>query len=293
MAAYCAPPVSTFWGTPLSPCDAVARISPAKVARRPLTVFAVAPIEDRRSAEIERLARQLAQLKAQKAASEAQATAASTPVEPAPWPSEAPRAQSRPDESASSTAPMEVGDVLGRLGKHGEKSHFCGISTLDGAEYAPQILALAGRVPDVSTEEVINAPVLHSMKPELGAIAWSRAPAGYDGELVAVTCPTAMLGKPKNLVALRADVTHIAPHLDSGDIGDALVVIDRSSAAKAFDNLKFYAWDICGEVHIGWMQTSPRPDEAACLGRVVAVYVEEDKERSKAKSCWKEEDEVW
>lgn len=290
MPAFCAPPFSSFHGTSVRP--SVARRACARQSRRPPTVSAVAPMEDRRAAEIERLARQLAQLKAQKAAIEAQGKAASVPKEPAPWPAEAPRPSAHAEASAPSSS-KAAGPVLERLGKHGEKSHFCGMSTLDGQEYAPRIVPVLGKIPGLSPSSFEDVPILESGKRKMGSVSWSYVPTGYPGELVAIDCPTSELGKTKKLVAARVDVSHVAPHFDPGVIGDGLALIECSLKAKEFDNLKFYAWGINGEVHIGWMPTCPLPEEASCLGRVLCIFIEENPNRVKAKSCWKEEDEVW
>lgn len=258
--------------------------------RRTLRILAVAPMEERRAAEIERMAKQLAQLKAQKAALEAQKRRASK--EPEPWPSESPRPPA-PVQAQALAGTEDSGPVLQRLGKHGEKSHFCGISTLEGHEYAPRILPVVGTIPGVSLKAFEDIPDLNSTGRELGCIAWSSVPAGFAGELVAINCPTQDLGKASLLVAARVDISHIAPEFISGNIGDALALIDCSKSAKMFDSLKFYAWGIGGQVHIGWLQSKPPPEDAICLGRVLGVMLEEDKERVKARSCWKEEDEVW
>lgn len=288
MQAFSSPPLSAFRGASLR--QSVKPTTCGHDFRRPLTVSAVAPMEERRAAEIERMAQQLAQLKAQKAALEAQKRASSK--EPAPWPSEAPRPPALVEVKAPVGA-AESGPILGRLGKHGEQSHFCGISTLDGHEYAPRILPVVGTIPGISEEDFEDIPNLNPTKRKLGAIAWSSVPAGFDGELVAINCPTNDLGKASMLVAARVDISHVAPHYDSGKIGDALALIDCSEKAKEFDNLKFYAWGIQGQVHVGWFQSRPPPEDAICLGRVLGVIIEEDKERAKARSCWKEEDEVW
>jgi hypothetical protein len=182
--------------------------------------------------------------------------------------------------------------VLERLGKHGERSHFCGMSTLDGADYAPRVLAVAGRVPGAAAADVRAAPAVAGGKREMGVIAWARAPEGWAGELAAIDCPTDALGMAPDLVGLRVDIQHLAPGLEASD-GDGLAIVDRGAAAREFDSLKFYAWDVAGEVHIGWLQGKPTAGEATCLGRVVCVILEEDKARARARSCWKEEDELY
>lgn len=288
MQAFSVPPLSAFRGASLGP--SLNTRTCGHDFRRTLTVSAVAPMEERRAAEIQRMAQQLAQLKAQKAALEAQKRSASK--DPEPWPSEAPRPP--PPPQATKPAVIEkAGPVLERLGKHGEKSHFCGISTLEGHEYAPRILPVVGTIPGISVKAFEDIPDLNPTKRNLGCIAWSSFPSGFAGELVAINCPTQDLGKASQLIAARVDISHIAPQFDSGNVGDALVLIDCGEKAKVFDNLKFFAWGIEGQVHIGWLQSRPPLEDAVCLGRVLGVIVEEDKERVKARSCWKEEDEVW
>jgi hypothetical protein len=247
--------------------------------------------EEKRAAEIERLARQIADLKAKKnsefSARPARAAATSrvqSPPAPEPVAAEAPMADA-----------VGADAIRSLLGKHGEGSRFCSIGTLEVSEHSSRIAAVAGTVPGVSALALRAAPYFGGDGEDtFGAVAWTYVPAGLSGELVALP-PSEVLSRARDIVALRVDPGHIGPTVaGSGAEGrDAMAVVDRSAAARVFDSIKFYAWDIQGQVELGWFKERPDEADATCIGRVVAVFIEEDKNRAQAKSCWGEEDELY
>lgn len=276
--AFATPPPSSFRGHSLS-TRAPATPRPRFPHVRSTTLLAVAPREERRAAEIERLTRQIETLRAAKAAS----ADVSPPLPPV---------GRREEPAARKVEKEEVqaeGGVLGRLGKHGEASHFCPMSTQEWTEFMPRVVPVAGKIPGVTAEDVRRVGRLDAGPRETGLIGWTRVPEGV-GEVVAIECPTDALGEADDLVAVRVETTHVAPKLGKLE-RDAVVVIDRDD--RQFDDLKFYAWDVDGKVHIGWMARRPDEGDARIIGKVLCCVMEEDPEKKKATTCWKEEEEVY
>lgn len=284
MSAFAAPPVSAFRGRVLANQSASTKSRHSIRSCSRQIAASVAPREDRRAAEIERLRQQLAELKAKQ--SEAPTGSDVAPVQP--------KAQNDTAKKAPAQA-APSGPFVQRLGKHNEGSHFVGIKMLDGTQFMPKVLPVIGSLPGIKAETVRNAPRVGGGKPEAGCIPWSMMDGSFKGEIVAIECPTEAIGLAEDLVAMRvSDIGVVAPTLtDLSSKEDAVLVLDRSADAKAFDDLKFYAWDVKGEVHIGWVKDEPAPTEATCLGRVLVVVTEEDKEKAKAKSCWGEVEDVF
>jgi Rubisco Assembly chaperone C-terminal domain len=257
----------------------------------------VLPREDRRAAEIKRLMTELELLKSQKIAQEnvrhdSQQRANRVDDDPLHTESLGSNIQMGDDQQA--TQATERPPVLAMLGKHNQGSRFCSVSTLDGKDFAPRIVAVPGRVPEVDPMAVRNAPRLggdgFDGELERGVVAWTTVPREYGGEIVPLPS-SEVLGSAVDPVGLRVSPGHIG--LSVANTKDALLVIDRDPALLDFDNIKVYAWDIDGQVHIGWFKNKPSKAEARCLGRVLCVFVEEDKNTRNEKSCWLEADEVF
>jgi hypothetical protein len=266
---------------------------PSSVIRK--TPIAALPREDRRAAEIQRLTAELERLRAQKnALGDRPAGGDEHRLGSASASHETRTAGDFSEDIAVKALDSGNTSVLPLLGKHSQGSRFCSVSTLDSKDYSTRIIAVAGRVPGVSASSVRNAPRLggdgYEGESERGVIAWTTIPAEYSGEISPLPS-SEVLGSAIDPIGLRVDPAHIGLAVTTER--DALLVIERDSSQLGFDNIKIYAWDIEGEVHIGWLKHEPSRKQARCLGRVLCVFVEEDKDMKAEKSCWLEADQVF
>lgn len=250
------------------------------------------PQGQRRYAEIQRLTKQLEELKARRA------VAREEPIVDGPRkniPEEfTSEPQLRTTDSRDDLAAQQrlLADDVIVAGKHGENSRFCPITVVKGTEFSPRIVAVAGRIPDVTTQQVREAPKFggdgYDSKPQPGFVSWTYIPPGYDGEVVALPASDAF-GLARDPIALRARSEDVAANLSSNKDRDALIVIDRDLQNFEFSSTKFYAWGVNEKIQIGWFKSMPAKDQAICLGSVLGVLLEENPSAKNTKSCWLEE----
>ncbi|PXF48215.1 hypothetical protein BWQ96_02167 [Gracilariopsis chorda] len=253
----------------------------------------VAPKHVRRSNEIKRLQRQLEELRelreklAADKETEAQAKADKSPTDGMPTPLSS---SSRPAVAPKSDA--RVDKFLVR--KHDEQSRFLSLMNIDSQEYAPRILSIAGTVPGLTTNEFkAKKPLLLNKRPEKGNVIITSLPEGFDGEIMALP-GSDVLHACRDPIVILADVGEIsAVELPITEDENVALLVERNVTRETFNNKSFYAWDVQGQIKVGWVESEPDPSQAICVGRVVYGMVEIKPELRKTKSCWEEENETY
>lgn len=244
----------------------------------------VAPKDVRRKQEIERLTRQLEELRTKRGSSRG-VPSANTPGQAQPT--------SVPSVPVPAPAPSAAEHARKGLqfGRHGEGSRFVSMTTL--SEHSPRVLAMAGNLSSMSPDDLLNAPVLSSVTEEKGVFVFAKAPEGFSGQMIAVPghdvivtlkSPVAMLVPPEVVSSVKLPV-------DEGT--NAVAVVERDLMPGSFSSSSFYVWGVGNEVRFGWSASEPAPDHARCLGKVVFIMIQEGAARRAAKSCWEEENEVY
>lgn len=71
------------------------------------------------------------------------------------------------------------------------------------------------------------------------------------------------------------------------------VVVDRHVSDITFNRDKFYAWDVRGQIRIGWAAEIPHPTQAVIIGQVAYGILEIDEQLRRKRSCWEEENGVY
>lgn len=243
-----------------------------------------APKHVRRTEEIQRLTKQLEQLrqKRDQIISSKKKTNVDTNTTTSPPSVSPPTTASTPPNSSF------------QLGKHAAGNRFLSISSVDSDEYHPRILLLAGAVPDLTTDQFRKVPqMLYNKDPAKGNLFLCRLPDGYTGDFVSMTTyealakcgdPVAVLVEPQMLSASKLP---ISPN------DNVVLVVDRDLSVSPFSKTDFYAWDVNGKVQIGWAEYEPPADVASRIGKVVYGHIEIDKELRSKKSCWEEENETY
>lgn len=281
-------PVSSFHGAPVvSSAGTCPRQAPS------VPGMSYAQPEDRgRAAEIDRVMSQLRDLRAQKAAHEEMQGELLHRPPPNDYPPKKSNSGIRrvaPSAVTGSSRPLQ------RLGRHGEESRFCPLSTVEASEGFPRIVAVAGHIADLDSATVVRSPRFggdgFEGEPETGKIAWTYIPPGYGGEIVAVP-QYGPIRTAHDPIALRVPLNMFGNLQDVQQDRDGLAVVDRSEIHE-FENYRFYLWDIEGMAHLGWFRERPTPSEATCLGKLLCVLLEEDDSMAKAKSCWGEANELY
>lgn len=199
---------------------------------------------------------------------------------------------SLPSASSQTTASSPPNSF--QLGKHATGNRFLSISSVDSEEYHPRILLIAGAVPDLTTDQFRKVPqMLYNREPAKGNLFLCRLPDGYTGEFVSMMTydalakcgdPVAVLIEPHMLSASKLPIT---PN------DDVVLVVDRDLSGSPFRKTDFYAWDVNGKVQIGWSDYEPPADVASRIGKVIYGHIEIDKELRVKKSCWEEENETY
>lgn len=287
--AYVNVPASSFLGSSLSARPLCCRDCHKSTAVRHAGM--VLPREQRRDEEIKRLTKQLEELKARRAAvndkgpQDAISVMKPTSVTEESHPTDA-QSMGAISEGASSKPVLEL------LGKHGDGSRFCAITVMKNSEFASRIVAVAGRIPEMTSEQLRKAPKFggdaSDGEPQSGVISWTYIPREFEGELVPLP-ESDVLGRAVDPVAIRVAPHLVAPNISSRENRDALVIVERNMNKLEFSSAKFYAWDINQEVHIGWFKEMPSEHQASCLGQVLCVVLEESPTAGNAKTCWMEE----
>lgn len=245
--------------------------------------------EVRRSAEIERLTKQLEQLRAKRQNISNEAPPASS-APPSALSNNAPVQETAIDNSATSADSNQSV----KFGKHSSGNRFMSISNLTSNDYFPRILTVAGSLPDLTVDHFFQTPsVLQSKSPEAGNMFITMLPPDYKGQIVALpgweilaNCndPVAILAKPSDISAET---------LPAAEDDYVVIVVDRDITGTEFDKRKFYAWAVGDNVHIGWLDSEPLPEQAKRIGNVVIGMVDMRPELRKSKSCWEEENETY
>lgn len=246
--------------------------------------------------KLERLTRQLEELKAlreqlAKERSPASSTENHQQVpSPAQVPVDSPNTKS-PQSSMPAGDSAETNAIS--FGKNSQKSRFLSITSVGAEEWYPRILLVAGALPDLSTKDFLNTPpMLYNKAPLQGNLFLSRMPDGFEGNMVAL--PTfeflAKCGDPVALLAPSELISESKLPIAPGD--DVVLVVDRA-VVEPFDSHAFYVWDVKGKVSVGWLPEEPPVEEASRIGKIIYGVVDVDQELREKKSCWEEENETY
>lgn len=246
--------------------------------------------------ELERLTKQLAELQAIREQLAKKRSSASSKDQPpsASAPSHAAAASTKGSNEASTAkgSGSENASTI-TMGKSSQGSRFLSITSVDSEECYPRILLIAGTLPGLSTEEFLKTPsMLYSKNPVQGNLFLSRMPDGFEGNMIALS-GTDVLTKCGDPVALLIPPTLLSESklpITPGD--DVVLVVDRAMDEE-FDSYAFYAWDVQGQVSIGWLNKEPPVEEATRIGRVVYGIIEIDESLREKKTCWEEENETY
>lgn len=245
------------------------------------------PENVRRSQEIKRLQKQLEDLRAARDHIAREKSAPSSQ-------DSSPLSQASPNPVIENTFGSNGSSVGFEVRKHGTSSRFLSLSKVDHDEYFPRILAVAGRVPDLTVEEFESAPsVLQNRAPEVGNMFVTMLPPDYKGQIIAMP-GLEIIAKCRDPIAVLIgadELSEVQLPIEEGD--DLVLLVDRNTDGVVFQNTKFYAWAVDGHVKVGWAKDKPSPETARCLGPVVFGIHEVKMELRQKRSCWEEENEVY
>ncbi|KAI0566528.1 Rubisco Assembly chaperone [Gracilaria domingensis] len=250
----------------------------------------VTPKHIRRSNEIKRLERQLEELRAlrEKLGNEKVVAVSDTKPE---------RLANEAKGAPPTSKPMSASETSGtdlKIGKHDEGSRFLSITNIESEELPPRILTIAGIVPGLTTSQFQNTPpVLTNKRPDKGNVVITKLPEDYHSEIMAISGSDVLnrCGDPVIILADPNDVSSTSLPITEGDL--VALVVDRDMTGRHFENNKFYAWDVQGQIRVGWTEEEPHPSYAKCVGEVVFGVLEIKSDLRKKKSCWEEENEVY